>query len=105
MAQESNQPISSLKHAQGLSRDGSGSGGCLGTAVPALTNSESGPSGGKPTERSSERKQPARASKRDIVFVRTHQLSLRGNAETEDTPSLRPFSRAMARATMSKVHL
>jgi hypothetical protein len=77
--EEPKQRVPSLKHAHGPLKDGSDSEGCLDAPLPAQTYSESGPSGGKPTERNSERKQPARASKRDIVFVRTHQLPLRSN--------------------------
>jgi hypothetical protein len=63
------QPTSSRKPAQGLVKDGTDSEGCLDAALLSLSRSESAPSTEKPVERSSERKQPARASKRDIVFV------------------------------------
>jgi hypothetical protein len=75
---ESKPRMSSLKYAHGLTKDGTDSEGCMDAPLPAQT-SESGPSGEKLTERNSERKQPARASKRDIVFVRVHQLPLRSN--------------------------
>jgi hypothetical protein len=71
--------MSSLECAHGLTKDGTDSEGYMDAPLPAQTYSESGPSGEKLTERNSERKQPARASKRDIVFVRVHQLPLRSN--------------------------
>jgi hypothetical protein len=102
--EESKQRVSSLKHAHGSLKDGTDSEGCLDAPLPAQTYSESGPSGEKP--RNSERKQPARASKRDIVFVRTPQLPLRKQiTEFEALLSLRPFSRVTARVTKSKVHV
>ena len=68
--EESGESASSLKPAEGLAKDRTDSQDCPDPILPASTLSESGPSKAKPAERSSERKQPARASKRDIVFVR-----------------------------------
>jgi hypothetical protein len=102
------QPTSSPKHGHGLAKSRIKSEECLDAALPAQTYSESGPSGEnfKHTGRSSERKQPARASKRDIVFVRKLQLLLHDdNTEPGATLSLRPCSRVMARVTRNKVYL
>lgn len=71
--EESSEPTSSLKPSEGLAKDGTDSQVYPDPELPVPTPSESGPSGAKSAERSSERKQPARASKRDIVFVRRNQ--------------------------------
>ena len=71
--EESGEPASSLKSTEGLAKDRTDSQDCPDPVLPASTLPESGPSGAKPAERSSERKQPARASKRDIVFVRINR--------------------------------
>ena len=67
--EDSGDAASSLKPTAGLAKDGTDSQDCPDPVLPASTFSGSGPSGVKPAERGSERKQPARASKRDIVFV------------------------------------
>ncbi len=68
--EESSKLVPSLKPIEGFAKDGMDSQGCQDPVFPAPSHSESGLSGTKPPEKSSERKQPARASKRDIVFVR-----------------------------------
>jgi hypothetical protein len=97
--EESSERTSSLKPTEGLKTE------CPDPVLPAPTPSESGPSGAKLAERSSERKQPARASKRDIVFVRKTRHNVRiSTILSLDACSLPPFSRATARAMKSKVH-
>jgi hypothetical protein len=78
-SEESSKPTSSLKPIEGFAKDGTDSQECQDPVFPAPTHSESGPSGTKLAERSSERKQPARASKRDIVFVRKNLTHVRIN--------------------------
>jgi hypothetical protein len=80
------QPTSSRKPSQGPLKDETDSEGCLDAALLSLTHSEAAPSTEKPVERSSERKQPARASKRDIIFVSTHQMPSRSDTEPEANP-------------------
>ena len=105
-SEESDKPTSSLKPIEGFAKDGTDSQGCQDPILPATTHSESGPSETKLAERSSERRQPARASKRDIVFVRkTDVYAYQLNTEPRPICSLPPISRAMARVTKSKVHL
>jgi hypothetical protein len=84
--EEQSWPSSSLKLAQGLSKDVVDYEGHPDAALPSMTHSESGPSAEKPAERSSERKQPARASKRDIVFVSIHSMPLRCVTEVKVDP-------------------
>jgi len=89
--EKSSQPTSSLPRAHGQGEGHAKDDGTdfqfqehpntAGLPVPARDPSESAPSGEKraESERSSERKQPARASKRDIVFVRIHTNVMRSN--------------------------
>ncbi|KAH9966508.1 hypothetical protein BC827DRAFT_1176408 [Russula dissimulans] len=95
------QPTSSLQRAQGHEEghamdDGTDFQEHPDTAVsPAPRNpSESAPSGEKRAERSSERKQPARASKRDIVFS-TAFFESNGSGD-EDQGTRRPTASAAA---------
>lgn len=101
--EESGQAVSSLKPTECLAKDGMNSQDCPDPVLPASTLSQSGPSGVKPAERSSERKQPARASKRDIVFVRKNRHLCVSNTELGPACSPPPFSRATVREMKSKV--
>jgi hypothetical protein len=103
--EESSEPTSSLKPSEGLAKDGPDSQRYPDPELPAPTPSESGPSGARPAERSSERKQPARASKRDIVFVRRNQRMCVSVLSLSPPCSPTPISRATARETKSKLHL
>jgi hypothetical protein len=101
--EDSGEATSSLKPTEVLAKDGTDSQDCPDPVLPASTLSESGPSGVKPAERSSERKQPARASKRDIVFVRKNRHMCVSNTELGPACSPPPFSRVTVRETKSKV--
>ncbi|KAI0005877.1 hypothetical protein BJV74DRAFT_800497 [Russula compacta] len=95
--EESTEPTSSLHCTQGPSKDEADPQRCPDTVLPAPSCSESGPTEPKRAERSSERKQPARASKRDIVFS-TALFESNGSAEEEQgaPDSRRPASSAAA---------
>ncbi|KAI0282133.1 hypothetical protein BGY98DRAFT_955911 [Russula aff. rugulosa BPL654] len=88
-SEESSKPTFSLKPIEGFAKDGTDSQGCQDPVFPAPTHSESGPSGTKLAERSSERKQPARASKRDIVFSTAFFESNGSGDEEQGAPDLR----------------
>jgi hypothetical protein len=95
--EESSEHTSSLKPTEGLAKDGTDSQGYPDPELPVPTPSESGPSGVKLAERSSERKQPARASKRDIVFS-TAFFESNGSGDEEQAAhgSRRPAASAAA---------
>ncbi|KAI0295485.1 hypothetical protein BC826DRAFT_1008037 [Russula brevipes] len=99
---QSAQPTSSLQHTQSLARDGTDSLRCPDAVLPAPTYSESGPSGERRAERHSERKQPARASKRDIVFSTALFESNGSGDEEPNAPDLRRSAASAAAARERK---
>ncbi|KAI0256535.1 hypothetical protein BJV78DRAFT_1165107 [Lactifluus subvellereus] len=87
---ESNPPTSSQKSAQAFTKDNANPPGCPdGVVLPAPTFSESNPFEPKPVEGSSERKQPARASKRDLGFSAIFLESNSSDDEEQGAPGLK----------------
>ncbi|KAI0306711.1 hypothetical protein B0F90DRAFT_1692430 [Multifurca ochricompacta] len=92
-AHESSRPTTSQQSVQPLTKDMAESQGLPDTELPASTSSGAGPSGIKSTERSTERKQPARASKRNVGYSAS-LFESNGSGDEEQGPpdSKRPVA-------------